>query len=80
MMKNTSTKFVHKKRGEDMNKVAYLMTADDVAAELNCSKGYAYKVIHGLNKELEQKGYLVIAGKIPKAYWAKKFYGYQYKA
>ncbi len=60
-----------------MNKVAYLMTADDVAAELNCSKGYAYKVIHNLNEELEQKGYLVIAGKIPKAYFAKKFYGYQ---
>lgn len=63
-----------------MNKVEYLMTADDVAVELNCSKRYAYKVIHGLNKELEQKGYLVIAGKIPKAYWAKKFYGYENKA
>lgn len=60
-----------------MNKVEYLMTAKDVAAELNCSKGYAYKVIHRLNSELEQNGYLVIAGKIPKAYFAKKFYGYQ---
>ena len=58
----------------------YMMYAEDISKELGISKGYAYKVIHGLNKELEQKGYLVIAGKIPKAYWAKKFYGYENKA
>lgn len=66
-------------RGENMNKVDYLMTAADVAEELNCSKGHAYKVIHSLNKELEQKGYIVIAGKVPRAYWAEKFYGYKYQ-
>lgn len=62
-----------------MNKVEYLMSAEDVASELSCSKGYAYKVIRSLNEELKQKGYLIVAGKIPKAYWAQKFYGYENK-
>lgn len=29
-----------------------------------------------LNEELQSKGYLVVAGKVPKAFWETKFYGY----
>lgn len=54
----------------------YLMTANDVANELGVSKGHAYKVIRTLNKELKEKGFVVITGKIPRAFWEKKFYGY----
>ena len=36
----------------------------------------AYKLIRELNKELQSKGYLVVAGKVPKAFWETKFYGY----
>ena len=54
----------------------YMMTADDVATELGISKGHAYKLIRRLNKELETSGYIVIDGKIPRALWEKKFYGY----
>ena len=54
----------------------YLMTANDVANELDVSKGHAYKVIRTLNEELREKGFVVIAGKIPRAFWEKKFYGY----
>lgn len=54
----------------------YLMTANDVANELGVSKGHAYKVIRILNEELREKGFVVITGKIPGAFWEKKFYGY----
>ncbi len=58
-------------------KTNYMMGADDVAAELGISKGHAYKVIRQLNGELEKAGFIVVAGKIPRAFWEKKFYGYQ---
>jgi len=54
-----------------------MMTADDVANELGISKGHAYKMIRQLNEELQNSGFIVISGKIPRAFWEKKFYGYQ---
>lgn len=54
----------------------YLMSADDVAKALGVSKGHAYKLIRQLNEELESSGFIVVAGKIPRAYWEKKFYGF----
>ena len=54
-----------------------MMTAADVANELGVSKGHAYKMIRQLNEELQKNGYIVVAGKIPRAFWEKKFYGYQ---
>ena len=50
---------------------------EDVANELGVSKGHAYKVIRQLNEELEKSGFIVVTGKIPRAFWEKKFYGYQ---
>ena len=38
--------------------------ADEVAQELGISKSHAYKVIHGLNEELQEKGYLTISGRV----------------
>ena len=46
----------------------HMMTAEDVAKELGVSKGHAYKLIRELNGELKKAGYLVIAGKVPKAF------------
>ena len=54
----------------------YLMSADDVARELSCSKSCAYKIVKKLNQELAAQGYITIAGRIPKTYLAKKMYGY----
>ena len=59
-----------------MNK-NYMVTAQDAVEMLGVSKGHAYKVIRQLNKELEDSGYIVVSGQIPRAYWDKKFYGYQ---
>ena len=39
------------------------------------SRGYAYKIIRGLNNELKEKGYRVISGKVPTKYFEEKFYG-----
>ena len=46
----------------------------DVMEILECSETYAYKVIALLNEELEAQGYLIIRGKIPKAYLLKRLY------
>lgn len=37
---------------------------DEVAAELDVSKPYAYKLIRKLNEELKEKGFLTIAGRV----------------
>lgn len=55
----------------------YMMSAEDIAKELGVSKGKAYKLIRDLNQELVKNGFVVISGKLPRAYWEKKFYGYQ---
>ncbi len=52
----------------------YMMSASEVAEALGISKAHAYKIIKGLNEELNQKGFIVVAGKIPKAFWNRKFY------
>ena len=53
-----------------------MMNAEDVEREIGVSKGYAYKLIREMNKELVANGYVVVAGKIPRAFWEKKFYGF----
>lgn len=44
------------------------MKASEVARELAVSTSYAYKLIHQLNNELNQKGYLTIPGRISRQY------------
>lgn len=39
------------------------MRVEEVAQELGISKSHAYKVIHKLNAELRDKGYLTISGR-----------------
>ena len=58
----------------------YMMGAGDIVRELGISRGKAYKIIKELNAELKSMGYIVIAGKIPRAYWEKKFYGHNTKS
>lgn len=55
------------------------ITADEVSELLGVSKGYAYKLIRKLNKELEDSGYIVISGKVPKRYFEKRWFGYSEK-
>lgn len=50
-------------------------TANDIQEILDISRAKAYRIIKELNLELKSKGYIVMAGKIPKKYFAEKYYG-----
>ena len=56
------------------NKVYY--TAMEVAKMLGVSRAKGYKIVRELNEELTKKGYIVIAGKIPKKFLEEKYYGF----
>ena len=51
------------------------MTSKDVAEELGVSLTKSYAIIRTLNAELKEKGYLVITGKVSRAYFKQKWYG-----
>lgn len=57
------------------SKVYY--SADDIVDMLGISKSSAYGIIRKLNDELEKAGYIVIKGKVSKAYFSEKWYGMQ---
>ncbi|MDO4562194.1 MAG: transcriptional regulator [Clostridia bacterium] len=48
--------------------------ADDVADMLNVSKTTAYRIIHNLNYELKARGYITVAGRVPKTFFDRRFY------
>ncbi len=50
-------------------------SAEDVAKMLGVSKGKSYKILREMNQDLEKKGFLTIAGKIPVEYFEEKWYG-----
>lgn len=52
------------------------ITAPEMAEMLDISIGHAYKMIRKMNNELKKSGYLVIAGKVPKGYFEKRWFGY----
>ena len=52
------------------------ITAAEVAESLGVSLGMAYKIIRQMNQELSKQGYIVIAGKCPRRYFEKKWYGF----
>lgn len=52
------------------------ITANELAEMLGVSVGHAYKLIRKLNQELEKEGFLVIAGKVPRRYFEKRWYGF----
>lgn len=48
---------------------------DEVARELDISESHAYKIMRRLNKELEEKGYITVAGRINRQYFNERLYG-----
>lgn len=58
------------------NENKIFITAPEMANLLGISIGHAYKMVREMNKELEKSGYLVIAGKVPKGYFEKRWFGY----
>lgn len=52
------------------------ITANELSEKLGISVGQAYKIIRELNSELKAKGYITVAGKCPRRYMEKKWYGF----
>lgn len=51
------------------------LKANDVMKILGVAQTKAYKIIKQLNKELEEKGYITLSGKVSKKYFFEKYYG-----
>lgn len=59
-----------------MNEIAKVYySANDIVQMLDISKASAYKIIRQLNDELKASGYIILQGKVPKAYFREKWYG-----
>ena len=65
------TKMLNKRR--ILNEL--FVTAGEVAQELGVSKPFAYKLVRQMNEELEEKGFITIAGRVSRKYYEEKFYG-----
>lgn len=50
-------------------------TKEDVMQLLGVKVDMAYKVIRKLNKELDEKGYITVAGRVSKKYFDERYYG-----
>ena len=48
------------------------MMVEEVAQELRVSKSKAYEVVRNLNRELQEMGYLTVAGRINTTFFHKK--------
>lgn len=57
-----------------MNEKLYYSAAD-IADMLGVSTGKAYKILREMNKDLADRGFLTIAGKIPVEYFKERWYG-----
>lgn len=45
---------------------------NEAAERLGCSITLAYGILRRLNSELKQKGYITIAGRVPRAYFEER--------
>lgn len=50
-------------------------TAMEVQEMLGVSRGKAYQMIRELNEQLQDMGYIIVAGKVPKKFFEEHFYG-----
>lgn len=49
--------------------------AIEIAEIMGKSKSYGYKVVRELNKELENKGFMIVEGQTNRQYFYERFYG-----
>lgn len=50
-------------------------TVKEIQDILGVSRAMAYRIIKELNQELGNRGYIVMSGKVPKKFFAEKYYG-----
>ena len=49
-----------------------VIRVSEAADRLGCSERKAYVILRELNKELKEKGYITIAGRVPRSYFEKR--------
>ncbi len=49
--------------------------ASEIAKVMGKSNSYGYKIVRELNKELAQKGYMIVEGQTNRQYFYERFYG-----
>ena len=54
-----------------MNEKSF-MRVEELAATLDVSKSYAYKIVQKLNAELKTNGYITISGRVSRQYFLEK--------
>jgi hypothetical protein len=62
----------NKRKGGNQMEDKKFLTVDEVAKEMSISKSYAYKIVKELNKEMNQMGYVTVAGRVNANYFNKK--------
>lgn len=53
----------------------YYIGAPEAAKILELSEGKTYEIFRELNRELKAQGFITVSGRIPRAYFNKKFFG-----
>lgn len=53
------------------------LTAKEISEAMGVSESKAYGIIRELNKELRAEGYLTVSGKVPMAFFKKKYFGFE---
>ena len=52
-----------------------LITAKEVAKDLECSMQHAYKIVRQLNAELNEMGCITMRGKTNRTYYEERMFG-----
>lgn len=55
------------------------ITAREISEIMGTSQGQAYKFIRQMNQELKEQGFLIVAGKVPIAYFKTKCFGVEFE-
>ena len=63
----------HKEGGEMAEST--VMRVKDVQEYLECSPSKAYQIMKKLNRELEAKNKITVAGRVPRKYFLERIYG-----
>lgn len=53
----------------------YFITVKEIGEVLGVSESKSYGIVRDLNKELADKGYMVIPGRVSRKYFEERFYG-----
>lgn len=58
----------------EMYETKTLSNAKEITELLSVSDAKAYRIIRDLNKELTEKGFMVISGRVSRRYFEERFY------